>query len=271
MAVSAQRRRRVMVAVVAAVVAAGAFYVAMTYKGSTGSPATTNQTAPTATPVPMVSVVEVSSAVTVGEKVSATNVALVSVPASSLPSAPASGSPTYYTGSASLADLTTGSQYFAVALSAGTVLQSTMLITTAGASAQPSAIPFTLLAGDVAVSIPYTALEGAGGYPAAGEQIDILVDIWAPTGTAYLIGDGSFTNVTVIELGAAASPTGASATVMLVELPLAQAKDLGVLTNSANVTFHYVLVAKADYTKLASDTTETLTIFGGQTWQSQTG
>src|ERR1017187_485266 len=59
-AVSAQRRRRVLVAVVAAVIAAGAFYVAMTYKTSPNSTAS-NQTAPTATPVPTVSVVEVST------------------------------------------------------------------------------------------------------------------------------------------------------------------------------------------------------------------
>jgi Flp pilus assembly protein CpaB len=261
----------VLVAVVAAVIAAGAFYVAMTYKSSPAA-TTPNQTAPTATPVPMVSVVEVSTAVTAGEKVSASNLALVPVPRSSLPAAGASGTTTYYTGSTAVATLASADEFYSVALSAGTVVQSTMLTATTGPSAQPNAVPVTLLSGDVALSIPDTALEGAGGYPEPGEQIDIMVDIWAATGTPSLVAYGTFTGVRVIEVGAAGSAGGASAALILVELPLAQARDLGILDNSTNVSFHYVLVAKTDYDAVASDATESISVVGGGTnWQSLMG
>lgn len=271
MAVSAQRRRRVLVAVVAAVIAAGAFYVAMTYKTSPNSTAS-NQTAPTATPVPTVSVVEVSTAVTASEKVSASNLALVAVPRSSLPAAGASGTTTYYTGSTAVATLAGAGEYYSVALSAGTVLQSTMLTATTGPSAQPASTPVALLSGDVAMSIPDTALEGAGGYPQPGEQIDVMVNIWAVSGAPTLVASGTFTDVRVIEVREAGTSGGASAALILVELPLAQARDLGILDNATNVSFHYVLVAKGDYNAAASDATESLSLVGGCTnWQSLIG
>ena len=278
MAISAQRRRRALVAVVAALIAAGAFYLAMEYSGKAASntPAG-NTTGPSATAVPTMTVVEASVAIPQGSQISTTDLKTATVPISSLPTVPSGQTAPYYT---SLTALTTTKEYAAIAVPAGTVVLSSMVTTSAAAAAPPVAgSGFTLPSGYVAMSLPYNPAagkgeeegEGTGGYLTAGDRIDILVEVDPQPNPNNVLGNmyWAYENVLVIAVGtpsgapmatpsasssatpsassSASTANGASASLIMVELPKQDAANMSYLEDGPNVTIQYLIVAPPDY------------------------
>jgi len=273
-AVSAQRRRRVLVAVVAAAIAAGAFYLAIEYTNKT--PATSAGTATaTAPPVATVTVVEAASAIPVGNAITATNLKMVPVAASDLP-ATTGATPPYYT---SAATLTASTEYAAIQIPVGTVILSSMVTSNQTAVTAPVAgTNFNLPAGDVALALPYSPSsgkgeiegDGTGGYIVAGDHVDILVEIDPlpnpnnELGTMYW----AYENVPVLAVGistgapvasSSAAPASSSsspaatvsASLIMVQLPRQDAADLAYLQDGSNVTLQYLIVAPGDYSSSA--------------------
>jgi Flp pilus assembly protein CpaB len=273
-AVSAQRRRRVLVAVVAAAIAAGAFYLAIEYTNKTPTtPAGTVTT--TAPPVATVTVVEAGSAISQGSAISATDLKMVAVAASDLPASTGTTHP-YYT---SAAALTASTEYAAIQIPVGTVIVSSM-VTTDQTTAQPpvAGTNFNLPAGDVALALPYSPSsgkgeiegDGTGGYIVAGDHVDILVEIDPlpnpnnELGTMYW----AYENVPVLAVGistgapvasSSAAPASSSsspaatvsASLIMVQLPRQDAADLAYLQDGSNVTLQYLIVAPGDYSSSA--------------------
>ncbi len=288
MAVSAQRRRRVLVAVVAALIAAGAFYLAIEYTNKT--PATTSGTATaTAPPVQTVTVVEASSAVPQGTAITANDLKMVAVAASDLPAKVGTTLP-YYTSSTTL---TTPTEYAAIQIPVGTVILSSMVTTNQAAAQAPvGGTNFNLPAGDVALSLPYSPnagkgeIDGAGtgGYIQAGDRVDILLEVDPvpnpnnELGTMYW----AYENVPVLAVGvstgapvasASASPVASapasssaaatvSASLIIVQLPRQDAADLSYMEDGANVTIQYLLVAPGDYSSSAMPVPTPGTVIG---------
>ncbi len=275
MAVSAQRRRRVLVAVVAAAIAAGAFYLAIEYTNKTPTtPAGTVTT--TAPPVATVTVVEAGSAISQGSAISATDLKMVAVAASDLPASTGTTHP-YYT---SAAALTASTEYAAIQIPVGTVIVSSM-VTTDQTTAQPpvAGTNFNLPAGDVALALPYSPSsgkgeiegDGTGGYIVAGDHVDILVEIdplpnpnnelgtmfWAYENVPVLaVGISTGAPVATSSASPAASTSSApaaqvSASLIMVQLPRQDAANLAYLQDGANVTIQYLIVAPGDYNSSA--------------------
>jgi Flp pilus assembly protein CpaB len=267
-AVSAQRRRRALVAVVAALIAAGAFYLAMEYAGKT--PATTPVTGTSTTtasspPVQTITVVEASIAIPQGQAITATDLKTAPVAVSDLPQVTAGTTPPYFT---STLDLTATTEYAAIKIPADTVLLSTMVTTSQSAIQAP--------VGGTNFDIPSGAGkgeiegDGTGGYIVAGDRIDILVEVDPipnpnnELGTMYW----AYQNVPVLAVGvssgapvtssssttpgaspsASAAPTAAvSASLIMVQLPRQDAANLAYMEDAANVTLQYLIVSSSDY------------------------
>jgi Flp pilus assembly protein CpaB len=278
-AVSAQRRRRALVAVVAALIAAGAFYLAMEYAGKT--PATTPVTGTSTTtasspPVQTITVVEASIAIPQGQAITATDLKTAPVAVSDLPQVTAGTTPPYFT---STLDLTATTEYAAIKIPADTVLLSTMVTTSQSAIQAPvGGTNFDIPSGDVALALPYSPSagkgeiegDGTGGYIVAGDRIDILVEVDPipnpnnELGTMYW----AYQNVPVLAVGvssgapvtssssttpgaspsASAAPTAAvSASLIMVQLPRQDAANLAYMEDAANVTLQYLIVSSSDY------------------------
>jgi Flp pilus assembly protein CpaB len=272
-AVSAQRRRRVLVAVVAALIAAGAFYLAIEYTNKTPTTPSGTATA-TAPPVQTVTVVEASSAVPQGSAITAADLKMVAVAASDLPAATGTTRP-YYTSSATL---TTSTEYAAIQIPVGTVILSSMVTANqATAQAPVGGTNFNLPAGDVALSLPYSPsagkgeIDGAGtgGYIQAGDRVDILLEVDPLPNPNNVLGTmyWAYENVPVLAVGAStgapvasanASPSASSsaaatvsASLIMVQLPRQDAADLAYMADGSNVTIQYLLVSSGDYTSSA--------------------
>ncbi|HYA00271.1 MAG TPA: hypothetical protein VEK76_07950 [Candidatus Binatia bacterium] len=281
MAVSAQRRRRILVAVVAALIAAGAFVLALTYYGKSVSSNPSGTLTPTATPAPSTVVVVASSTIEQGQPLTAANLKTAAVPTSELSPLVALGGTDY----TSVASLTKTPEYALQAIPAGMPVLSSMLTTSStGPVASTPAIPgtdFTIPNGYVGVSLPYTTAssqgemdgDGTGGYIVAGDRIDILaeVDPINPTtgqltglmGTMYW----AYQNVLVLAVGApsatsapapspsasaAASPSSAPVAtgtggLIMVAVPQQDGAALTFMKDAKNVFLQYLIVAKGDY------------------------
>ena len=260
MAVSAQRRRRILVAGVAALIAVGAFVLALTYS-SKPAQSTTPPNA-TGTPVPTVTVVEPSSAISQGNEITAADLKLVAVPTTLVSSLTATGGSDY----TSIAELTQTNHYALTDIPAHLPVLSSEVTASEAAAAPPvQGLPSVLPAGYVAISLPYEpgnttgSGEGTGGYIQAGDRIDILV---------YLSGneDWGYQDVLVLEVGEsagapAATPSASSSAsassstsssgssgLVMVELP---SQDAAALYDAENATppavIQYAIVSSQDY------------------------
>jgi len=256
-AVSAQRRRRALVAVVAALIAAGAFYLAMEYTGKTPS-STGSSTTPTAPAVPNVTVVEAATTISSGDPLTAANLTTKPVPQNLMTILTTGGGADYTT----VASLTQTKHYASTTIFAGLPILSSM-VTTSAASAAPAAagLPAVLPSGYVAVSIPYApgasngTGEGTGGYIQALDRIDILV--YNPAGTTLY---WAYQKVLVLAIGessgapaaAASSSAGATASstttsaLLMVELPAQDAAALTAATDASD-DLQSLIVSSIDY------------------------
>ncbi len=267
MAVSAQRRRRVLVAVVAALIAAGAFVLALSYSSKPASGGTSGPGGASAPQLPAVTVVEASRSIPAGTALRTGDLTTAPVPVKYLPS----GTPApYFTSVAALTDTTT---YATSEIPAGQVITSTMVTTTAAAAGNP-AIPGTtwdVPKGYVAMALPYTSTstqgeadgQGTGGYLAAGDRIDILAEVDPVPNPNNTLGtmNWAYQNVLVLAVGQPATTTapspGASASpsaqpsgaggLIMVQVPQQDAAVLMYMKDAKNVFLQYVLVAKGDY------------------------
>jgi Flp pilus assembly protein CpaB len=258
-AVSAQRRRRALVAVVAALIAAGAFYLAMEYTGKT--PAATGGGAnPTAAAIPDVTVVEASSTIASGDPLTAADLTTKPVPQDLMTILTTAGGADFTT----VASLTATKHYASTTIFAGLPILSSM-VTTSAASLAPAAagLPAVLPSGYVAVSLPYTpgssggSGEGTGGYIQALDRVDILV--YNPAGNtlswayqkALVLAIGEETGgVPAPTTSASASGSGTgtveTSALLMVELP---AQDAAALTTAADAgdLIQYLIVSSNDY------------------------
>ncbi len=268
-AVSAQRRRRILVAVVAALIAVGAFVLALSYSSKPGSPVggltgggtnTSGQSSET--------VVVASADIKAGQQLSAANIATQQLAKSYVASLNVNGNSTY----SSVASLTRPSNFAAQAIPQGTAIVSSMVTTSAAAAANPS-VPgtgFNIPKGYVGVSLPYNTSssqgqvegEGTGGYLVAGDHIDILAEVDPVPNPQNLLGtmDWAYQNVLVLAVGASAGPPatspspGATAApqstgsgLIMVEVPEQDGATLTYMKDAKNVFLQYLIVAKGDY------------------------
>jgi Flp pilus assembly protein CpaB len=262
-AVSAQRRRRVLVAVVAALIAAGAFYLAIEYTNKT--PATSSGTAATATAPPgtTATVVVASANIPAGTLLTASNLKTEAVSTQVLTVLTTAGGADYPT----IAALTASKEYAASALVAGLpVLSAEVTATPTSANPVVSGIPAALPAGYVAISLPYSPAsssgtgEGTGGYIQALDRIDILVNEAAggPVYWAYenvlVLAVGQATTGPVVSASAspAASASASSAptvtgALIMVELPRQDAAALANVEDTSGAVIQYAIVSSGDY------------------------
>ena len=260
MAVSAQRRRRVLVAVVAALIAAGAFYLAIEYTNktpSTGSGTTSTATAP---PVTTATVVEASADIPAGTLLTASNLKTAAVSSDVLSVLTNAGGADYPT----IAALTASKEYAASAIVAGLPILSSELTTTpAAAAAAVAGLPAVLPTGYVAFALPYNpgAISGTGmgtgGFIQTGDRIDILVNTGAG-GTTYW----AYENVLVLALGqstgapvasSSASPAASSSAaaasasnLVMVELSRQDAAAMAAVEDNGWI-IQYLVVSSNDY------------------------
>ena len=259
MAVSAQRRRRVLVAVVAALIAAGAFYLAIEYTNktpSTGSGTTGTATAP---PVTTATVVEASADIPAGTLLTASNLKTAAVSTDVLSVLTAAGGADY----PSVAALTASKEYAASTIVAGLpILSSEVTTAPAPAAAAAAGLPAVLPAGYVAFALPYNPAAssgtgmGTGGFIQTGDRSDILVN--NGTGTVYW----AYENVLVLALGqstgvappsSSASPAASSSAaaaaapdLVMVELSRQDAAAMAAVEDNT-WTIQYLIVSSHDY------------------------
>ena len=259
MAVSAQRRRRVLVAVVAALIAAGAFYLAIEYTNKTAAPATGATTTRTAPALTTATVVVASSDIPVGTLLTASNLKTKPVATDALSLLTAAGGADYPT----VAALTASKEYAASAIVAGLpILSSEVTATPAAAAAAVAGLPAVLPTGYVAFALPYSPAAssgtgmGTGGFIQTGDRIDILVNNGGAT--TYW----AYENVLVLAIGqsngapvasssaspAASSSAGAAAApaLVMVELSRQDAAAMAAVEDDT-WTIQYLIVSSNDY------------------------
>lgn len=221
-----QRRRRLLIAALAGIVAVGAFalvFLQMSPAKSAPVAASATATAPA-----VVAAVDLNY----GDQLSATNLTVIQYPASALP---ATG--LYYVDTKAL--LGTPPWYSTVKLPRGQLLLATQVTQELAPTKLP---PVTLQNGDVAMSIPYDESRDSGGFIQQGDYIDILVDDPGTKTVHY-----AFQGVHVLRVGdRAAQPSGASAapvasaSLLLVEIPREQAAALAFAIDQ-NYTIRYLI------------------------------
>lgn len=245
MAVNAQKRRRGLIAVVAALIAAGAFVFALTLHDSgTGAPA--SGTGAQATPAPTVPVVVALSEIKPGDVLTSTNLGVQPRPVSTLPTAAKDAAPVYYQ---DIVSLTATPHYASIGLASGTVLQTSMTATSTAAAKPVVAGVIDLKAGDVALSIPYDVSKGAGGYIQTEDRIDIIindagVDPKLTTSTIRY----AFQDVRVIHAGSKAEAGTGTGSLLLIELSRAKAASLTYLMDHG-AGIRYFIRPRDTYTK----------------------
>jgi Flp pilus assembly protein CpaB len=233
-AANAQKRRRGLIAIVAAVIATGAFLLILTTRtdGSNGPQAQ----APTTT------VAVTSADVKPGDQLSSTNIALQPYPTANLPVSGSTGTPVFFTDTSSLLS---SPHYASVQLPKGALIISSQLASSAGAAHPAVGTVVDLQSGDVALSVPYDLSKGAGGYVQAEDRIDIVIDDPA-TGTVRY----AFQDVRIIHVGSSAdqATTGAVANLLLIELARQKAATLSYLIDH-QATIRYLLRPRGDFKK----------------------
>ena len=258
MAVSAQRRRRVLVAVVAALIAAGAFYLAIEYTNKTAAPATGATTTRTAPALTTATVVVASSDIPVGTLLTASNLKTKPVATDALSLLTAAGGADYPT----IAPLTASKEYAASAIVAGLpILSSEVTATPAAAAAAVAGLPAVLPTGYVAFALPYSPAAssgtgmGTGGFIQTGDRIDILVNGGGTTTWAYenvlvlAIGQSNGAPVASSSASPAASSSAAAAAapdLVMVELSRQDAAAMAAVEDDT-WTIQYLIVSSNDY------------------------
>lgn len=258
MAVSAQRRRRVLVAVVAALIAAGAFYLAIEYTNKTAAPATGATTTRTAPALTTATVVVASSDIPVGTLLTASNLKTKPVATDALSLLTAAGGADYPT----IAPLTASKEYAASAIVAGLpILSSEVTATPAAAAAAVAGLPAVLPTGYVAFALPYSPAAssgtgmGTGGFIQTGDRIDILVNGGGTTTWAYenvlvlAIGQSNGAPVASSSASPAASSSAAAAAapdLVMVELSRQDAAAMAAVEDDT-WTIQYLIVSSSDY------------------------
>lgn len=209
-------RRRIMIAVVAGLIAVGAF--ALVFTQLTPAKVGTPGPAVTTTSKAAVALVDIN----VGDQLSAANVAVADYPAAALPAAGL-----YY---ADARPLIAAGWFSTVKLPRGQLVLATQLSQVLVPQKLP---PVQLTDGSVAMSVPYDESKDAAGFIQQDDFVDILVD--DPTSKSVHF---AFQGVHVLRVGDRASqPVGASpvaagaaapvaATVLLIEIPRQQAAAL---------------------------------------------
>jgi Flp pilus assembly protein CpaB len=262
-AVSAQRRRRVLVAVVAALIAAGAFYLAIEYTNKTAPATATTGTgaAPTPVPIPTTTVVVASTAIPAGTLLSAANLKAEPIATEILSTFTTAGLGTDYP---ALTPLTGSKEYAAFALYAGLPIFSSEVTTTPNAASAPLAgLPAVLPSGYVALALPYNpgassgSGMGTGGFIVSGDRIDILVNNGTTTSWAYqdvlvlAIGQSQGAPVASSSASPAASSSAAAAApdLVMVELPRQDAAAMATIEDATGPawTIQYLVVSSQDY------------------------
>ena len=264
MAVSAQRRRRVLVAVVAALIAAGAFYLAIEYTNKATPATTTSGTggAPTPVPVTTATVVEASAAIPAGTLLTATNLKTAAVSTDVLSVLTAAGGSDYPT----IAALTAAREYAATPILAGLPILSSEVTSTPNAASAPVAgLSAVLPTGYVAFALPYSPGAssgngmGTGGFIQSGDRIDILINNGAGTTTwAYqdvlvlALGQSSGAPVASSSASPAASSGAAAAAapaLVMVELSRQDAAAMAAVEDETSPpwTIQYLVVSSKDY------------------------
>jgi Flp pilus assembly protein CpaB len=114
-------------------------------------------------------------------------------------------------------------QFLAVGVHKQQILAATMMLQATPAAPRTQA-PITLPDGDVAMSIPDSNMQGAGGYVQPGDHIDILVDLNGAGAQQYV-----FQDVPVLRVGSAGTAGGGAPDLLLVQLPRRQAEEISVL------------------------------------------
>jgi pilus assembly protein CpaB len=240
-AVSAQRRRRGLIAIVAAVIAAGAFFFAFTFRESTS----TSTTPPPEPPAQTVPVVVALTDIKPGDLLSSANLSVKQRPVTTVPATAAGGTPVYFQDTTALL---ASPHYAAIALASGTVLQVSMVASSATTAKPVVTQVVDLKAGDVAMSVPYDSARGAGGYIQPEDHIDIVVDDnGSPTSSQAV--HYAFQDVRVIHVGSPADQTstsGGGASLLLIEIPREKAAALAYLIDH-QATIRYYLRPRAAY------------------------
>jgi Flp pilus assembly protein CpaB len=128
-------------------------------------------------------------------------------------------------------------QFLAVGVHRQQILSATLMLQTTAPVPRTQA-PITLPDGDVAIAIPDSAMQGAGGYIQPGDHIDILVDLNGAGTLQYVLQD-----VPVLRVGSSGSTAGGAPDLLLIQLPRRQAEEIGVLLEGkGNATIvRYVL------------------------------
>ena len=225
------KRRRLLVAVIAALVAGGSMVLLVDYVSSQQPAAAT--AAVTQTTKVVVALTDLKA----GDQLTAANVGVASYPTSALPAGDE-----FFTDTTRLL---TPAQYTSTQLPKGTLILSTLLVSTAGTGPAVSQPPIQIdNPGDVAIAIPYGEANGAGGFVQPEDRLDVIVD---DTGTEHY----AFQDVRVIKVGGraeqAAAATG-NANLLLIELPREAAATLAYLEDRG-ATIRYVIRPHDEYGK----------------------
>jgi Flp pilus assembly protein CpaB len=114
-------------------------------------------------------------------------------------------------------------QFLAVGVHKQQILAQTLILQATPAAPRTQA-PINLPDGDVAIAIPDSNQQGAGGYVQPGDHIDILVDLNGAGSVQY-----TFQDVPVLRVGSAGNTAGSAPDLLLVQLPRRQGEEMGVL------------------------------------------
>jgi Flp pilus assembly protein CpaB len=222
------KRKRILIAVVAGLIAVGAFALVFTQMSPARAGTPTASTTP-ATSKAVVALVDIN----VGDQLSAANVTLADYPNAALP-----GAGLYY---ADTKPLLAAGWFSTVKLPRGQLVLATQLSQVLVPQKLP---PVQLTHGDVAISVPYDESKDAAGFIQQDDFVDILVDDPVSKVVHY-----AFQGVHVLRVGDRASqPVGASpavapvtsATLLLIELPREQAAALAYAIDQ-NFTIRYLI------------------------------
>jgi Flp pilus assembly protein CpaB len=226
-AAATQKRKRIMIAAVAGLIAVGAF--ALVFTQLTVAPSAAPPAAAPASSKAVVALVDIN----VGDQLSAANVTVASYPVTALPAAGL-----YY---ADAKPLLAAGWFSTVKLPRGQLVLATQLSQVLVPQKLP---PVQLTDGNVAISVPYDESKDAAGFIQQDDFVDILVDDPTTKTVHY-----AFQGVHVLRVGDRASqPTGPSpaaapttaATVLLIEIPRQQAAALAYAIDQ-NFTIRYLI------------------------------
>lgn len=185
---------------------------------------------------PLVSVVVSTKQIDRSSKFSQDNVTVEKRPSDQLPPDAVTDPNTVY------------GQFAAIAIGAHAVVLTEMVVANTPPSGQAVIVPLDVQTGDVAMAIPVDDQKGVGGFIQQDDRIDIIADVSGGGDVRY-----AFQDVRVLRIGQAAQQAqGGTASLLVVELPRAQAEELAFLINGRGTlasVIRYVLRARDQYGK----------------------